>query len=154
MNDVENDYENPLSNASEAASTVGRKEAVNAIFERGMALRDAANSGQGTEAARKAQGALQIWRAAYAAAYREMLAIEDQLEAYARGAGQMDEIPEHPDELERHFESYTYMKAVCAKVAEARQAAKAAGDEGRPFLDPITACGLLEKLLGDAGVGG
>jgi hypothetical protein len=26
MNDVENDYENPLSNASEAASAVGRKE--------------------------------------------------------------------------------------------------------------------------------
>jgi hypothetical protein len=133
MNDVENDYENPLSNASEAASAAGREEAVNAIFKKGMTLRDAAHSGQTTEAARKAHGALQIWRAAYAAAYREMLAIEDQLEAYAQGAGQMDEIPEHPDELERYFKSYTYMKAVWAIAAEARQGAKAASDESWPF---------------------
>jgi hypothetical protein len=54
------------------------------------------------------------------------LAIEDQLEAYVQGGGQMDEIPDHPDELERHFENYSYMKVVCAMAAEARQAAKAA----------------------------
>jgi hypothetical protein len=106
---------------------------VNAIFEKGMALRDAANSGQATEAAWKAQGALQIWRAAYAAAYREMLAIEDQLEAYAQGAGIPDEIFEHPKEVEHLLESYTTMKVVCAKAAEACQAVKAADDDPWPF---------------------
>jgi hypothetical protein len=125
--------QNPLSNASEAASAAGREEAVNAIFEKGMALRDAAHNGQATRAARKAQGELQIWRAAYAAAYRELLAIKDQLKAYARGAGVPDEIFEHPKEAEQRIESYTYMKAVCAIAAEARQAAKAAGDEPWPF---------------------
>ena len=122
---LKGDYDDPCSRVSEAAEAAGRNDAVNAIFENGMVARDAAHGGQATEAARKAHGALKIWRAAYAAAYREMLAIEDQLEAYARGAGQMDEIPEHPeDALERRFESYTYMKAVCAMVAEAPQAAK------------------------------
>jgi hypothetical protein len=120
MNDTsDNAYENPLYNAFEA-SAAGREEAVNAIFEKGMALRDAAHSGRATKAVWQAHGALQIWRAAYAAAYREMLAINDHLEAYARGGGQTSEIPEHPDELERRFESYT-------------RAAKAAGDEPWPF---------------------
>jgi hypothetical protein len=134
MNDTkDNAYENPLSNASEAASAVGRAEAVHAIFEKGMALRDAAHSGRATKAVRKADGALQIWRAAYAAAYREMLAIKDQLEAYAQGAGIPDTIFEHPKEVEQYIKNYAEMKADCAKAAQARQATTAAGDEPWPF---------------------
>jgi hypothetical protein len=45
-------------------------------------LRDAAHSGETTEVTWQAHGALQIWRAAYAAAYWEMLAINHQTRRY------------------------------------------------------------------------
>jgi hypothetical protein len=54
------------------------REAVTAIYDQGMAIRDAAHKGDATEPTWRARGALQIWGAAFAATYREMLAIEDQ----------------------------------------------------------------------------
>jgi len=104
MNDGENNYDNPRSWVSEAAKETGRDEAVSTIYTQGMAVRDAAHSGAATEATWQARGALQIWRAAYAAAYREMLVIKDQLEAYAQGAGIPDTIFEHPKERAAHLE--------------------------------------------------
>jgi hypothetical protein len=92
--DVENDYDNPFSRVSEAAQAAGREQAVKAIFEEGLARARArpARGVQGTEAIWKAHGAFQIWHAAYAAAYREMLAIEDQLDqTCTRGAFQIAE---------------------------------------------------------------
>lgn len=91
-----NDYDDPWSRASETAKAAGREEAVNAIYEKGTAVCEAAHNGQASEATRNAEGALSIWRAAYAAAYREMLAIEDQNRAYVRGGGIPDTIFEHP----------------------------------------------------------
>lgn len=126
-NDNSNGYEDPWSGMSQAAEAVGREDAVSSIFEIGMAFRKAACKGQGTEAARKAYGALCIWRAAYAAAYREMLAIEDQLNAYAAGAGIMSEIPEPPKEAERRG------NVTAVRAANACQTADELGDDSLSF---------------------
>ena len=80
----------------------------------------------------QAHGALQILRAAYAATYRQMLAINHQLEAY-RHPGQ---IFEHPKERAAHLE--LIRQEGCAR-GQARQRAKKLGMiKGWPFsADPI-----------------
>lgn len=116
---VKVDYDEPWSRAVLGAEATGREKAVNAIFDQAMAVRDRAYSGQATHETCKARGALHVWRAAYAAAYREMLAIEDELKTYAQGGGLMDTIPEHLEEVKRRIDGYADMKAACAKAAQA-----------------------------------
>jgi hypothetical protein len=78
----------------EAAMNEGRHEAFREIMNRGEAITAiACNGDQADRETWKAQGALEIWRVAYAAIYREMLAIKDQAEAMACGAGLPDGLP-------------------------------------------------------------
>ena len=62
---------------------------------------------------------LPIFVALDSTAYREMLAIEDELKTYAQGGGLMDTIPEHLEEVKRRIDGYADMKAACAKAAQA-----------------------------------
>jgi hypothetical protein len=72
----------------------GRDEAFREIMSRGQAITAiACNGDQDARETWKAEGALEIWRVAYAAIYREMLAIKDQAEAMVCGAGVPDGLP-------------------------------------------------------------
>ena len=92
-------------------------------------LRDVAHGGETTEVTWQAHGdALQIWRAAYAAAYREMLAINHQLEAYAASRTRSSSIPKRAAHLELiQHEGGMRQGAGAATSEEARD------DQGWPF---------------------
>jgi hypothetical protein len=78
----------------EAAMAEGRHEAFREIMSRGEAITAiACNGDQADRETLKAQGAREIWRVAYAAIFREMLAIQDQAQAMACGTGVPDGLP-------------------------------------------------------------
>jgi hypothetical protein len=80
-----------------------------------------------------AHGALQILCAAYAAAYRQILAINHQLEAYT---GTPDTIFEHPKEGAAHLELIQQER--CARGQARQRAKKLEMIKGCPFsADPI-----------------
>jgi hypothetical protein len=100
-------------------------------------LHDTAYSGETTEVTWQAHGALQILRAAYAATYRQMLAINHQLEACARGAGTPDTIFEHPEERAAHLELIQHEGGM-RQGAGVTTSEEARDDQGWPFSsDPI-----------------
>jgi hypothetical protein len=83
-----------LERERDAAMDEGRHEAFGEIMRRGESITAiACNGDQADRETWKAQGALEIWRVAYAAIYREMLAIKDQAEAMVCGAGVPDGLP-------------------------------------------------------------
>ena len=98
-----------LEHEHEAAMAGGRDEALLEIERRPDELKSAAFDGPPTPASRKAEGALLLWRAAYAAAYRELLMVEEWDRSLARGAGLPPSINEHPFERARdHAASLIY----------------------------------------------
>jgi hypothetical protein len=83
-----------LEHERHAVMNEGRDEAFHEILTRGEAITAiACNGDQDARETWKAEGALEIWRVAYAAIYREMLAIKDQADAMFCGAGLPDGLP-------------------------------------------------------------
>jgi hypothetical protein len=110
------------SNGSQRAMAEGRYQALAEIEKRAQLLLSAAFDGPPTPASRKAEGALLLWRAAYTAAYRELLAAEEWESSLARGAGLSPHISEHPFERARNHAAYleheAYMAELDAKYPE------------------------------------
>ena len=110
------------SNGSQHAFDEGMHEALEEIRKRGEELKSAAFDGPPTPASRKAEGALLLWRKAYDAAYRELLAAEEWDRALARGAGLNPSINQHPFEQDRDHardaDLFAYMAELDAKYPD------------------------------------
>lgn len=106
----------PQSHGSQRAMKKGQEEALAEIAERAEALKSAAFDGPPTPASRKAEGALLIWRAAYAEAYRELLTVEEWERSLARGSGLPPSINKHPFERARDNAAYVAHEAYMAEL--------------------------------------
>jgi hypothetical protein len=95
------------------------------IERRAEELKSAAFDGPPTPASRKAEGALLLWRAAYAAAYRELLVAEEWDRSLERGSGLPPSINEHPFERAGDHAAFVehsaYMAELDAKYPERLQ---------------------------------
>jgi hypothetical protein len=92
----------------------GRYEALAEIETRAEAVKSAAFDGPPTPASRRAEGSLSVWRAAYEAAYRELLVIEEWDRSLERGGGLLPSINKHPFERVREHASYLKHEAYMA----------------------------------------
>jgi hypothetical protein len=115
----------PESNGSRRAMEEGQYEALAEIATRAEALKSLAFDAPPTPASRKAEGALLVYRAAYAASYREILMVEEWDRSLARGSGLPPDISKHPFERARDHaadvDHEAYMAELDAKYPKRRK---------------------------------
>ena len=101
--------DDPASCGSLQAAQEGMEAALVEILERGESIRDAAFDRPPSPESRRLEGALPIWRAAYSAAFREALVIEEAQRSWDEC--RMPDLSNHPFENARDHDNYTKFEA-------------------------------------------